>query len=102
MLWAIVSIACIGILFGLRLLRVATVLVVSFALAVSCAPLMLLLTEWSLLKAAVFIVAFVSVLQGGYLVGAAIACSQAHTRSPTNIGLRPVRGHGRDGLPRIR
>jgi hypothetical protein len=102
MLWAIVSIACIGILLGLRLLRVATIFAASLVLAVASTPLMLLLTEWSLLKSAGFLFVLVSVLQCGYLLGAAIASSQAHSRSPANVGLRPIHRPGRDEVPRIR
>lgn len=101
MLWAIVSVACIGILLGLRL-RVASVVAASIILAVVSTPLLPLFTEWSLLKAVGFVFALLSALQCGYLVGAVIACSQTRTQSSANIGLQPVRRPGRNELPRVR
>ena len=101
MLWAIVSVACIGILLGLRL-RVASVVAASIVLAVASTALLPLLTEWSLPVAAGFLVAQLSALQFGYLVGAVIACSQTLTRSQAKIDLQPVRRPGRNELPRVR
>ena len=101
MLWAIVSVACIGILLGLRL-RVASVVAASIVLAVASTALLPLLTEWSLPVAAGFLVAQLSALQFGYLVGAVIACSQTRTRPQANIDLQPVRRPDRNDLPRVR
>jgi hypothetical protein len=101
MLWAIVSVACVGILLGLWL-RVASVIAASLILAVVSTPLLPLFTEWSLLKAVGFLFALLSALQCGYLVGAVIACSQMRSRSPANIDLQPVRRPGRNQLPRVR
>lgn len=80
MLWAIVSVASIGILLGLWF-RVASILAASLILAVASTALLPLLTEWSLLMAVGFLFVLLSALQCGYLVGAAIA-SQARARSP--------------------
>ena len=94
MLWAIVSVACIGILLGLWL-RAASVVATSVILALVSTPLLPLFTEWSLLKAVGFLFALLSALQCGYLVGAVIACSQSRTQSSANIGSQQVRGSGR-------
>jgi hypothetical protein len=101
MLWAMVSVACIGILLGLWL-RVGSVLAASLILAAVSTPLLPLFTEWSLLRAAGFLFALLSALQGGYLVGAVIACSQTRTQSSATIGSQPVRRPGRNELPRVR
>ena len=93
MLWAIVSVACVGILLGLWL-RVASVVAASIVLAAVSTVLLPLLTEWSLLAAAGFLFALLSSLQLGYLAGAVIACSQTRTRSQANVDLQPVRRPG--------
>src|SRR5262245_48866785 len=80
MYWVILSAACIGIFLGLRL-RVASVLAVSFLLAVINMASLPLLAGWSLLKVTVFLFALLSALQCGYLVGAIFIFSKRRSRS---------------------
>jgi len=101
MLWAIVSVGCIGVLLGLWL-RVASVLAASLLLAVVSTALLPLLAEWSLLKMAGFIFALSSVLQCGYLAGAIIAFSKMRARSAVNVDLPTVGRQARNELPGIR
>jgi len=101
MLWAIVSVTCIGVLLGLWL-RVASVLAACLLLAVVGTALLPLLPEWSLLKMAAFIFALISVLQCGYLAGAIIAFGKKRARSAVNIDLPPVGRQARNELPGIR
>src|SRR5262245_22626950 len=99
MLWSFVSVACIGILLGLRL-RVASVVAASILLAVVSTALLPLITEWSLLVALGFVFALLTALQCGYLVGAVLAYSQTRARSAANVGLQSVRRAGRNELTR--
>src|SRR5215475_15350529 len=101
MLWAIVSVACIGVLLGLRL-RVASVLAASLLLAVVSTAVLPLFAEWSLLKMAGFLFALFSLLQCGYLAGAVIASSKRRARSADNVDLPPVGRQARNELPGIR
>ena len=101
MLWAIVSVACIGILLGLRL-RVASVVAASIILAVVTTALLPWLTEWSLLGGLGLVFALLSALQCGYLLGAVIALSQARARSPDDVGLQRVGRTGPNELTRAR
>jgi hypothetical protein len=101
MLWAMVSVACIGVLLGLRL-RVASVLAASLLLAVVSTALLPLLAKWSLLKMAGFLFALCSMLQCGYLAGAIIAFSKKRARAAVNLELPRVGRQARNEVPGIR
>ena len=79
MLWAILSVASVGIFLGLSF-RAASIVGASIVLAGVSTVLLPLLTEWSLLLSVGVVFALLTALQGGYLVGALIS-SQARARS---------------------